>query len=121
MNAQEHKIWDLDNKANFYSQSLIKLEGEKAEKVKDHIDSLEQHITGQDDQIKVLLHCLATAEEGCCCCHQSTPKVISCHCFDMIVKLTADVQEPKEEVETRGLEYEDEEVEAFCRSLVIRN
>ena len=84
MNVQERRIWDLDNKVNFYSQSLIKLEGEKAERVKDHIDSLEQCIMGQDNQIKVLLHRLATAEEGRCHCHENTPKVISCRCFDLI-------------------------------------
>ena len=121
VNAHEHKIRDLDNKVNFYSQLLVKLEGKKAKKVRGHIDSLEQCIAGQDDQIKVPLHCLAAAKEGHCHCCQSTPKVISCHCFDVIVKLTADVQEPKEEVETRGLEYEDEEVEVFRRSLIIRN
>ena len=121
VNVQEHKIRDLDNKVSFYSQSLVKLEGEKAEWVKDHIDSLEQCITGQDDQIKVLLHRLVAAEEGCCCCGQSTSKVISCCCFNVITKLTVDVQETQEEVETRGLEYEEEEVEAFHHSLVIRN
>ena len=68
VNAQECRIWDLDNKVNFYSQSLVKLEGEKAERVKDRIDSLEQRITGQDDQIRVLLHRLVVAEEGRCCC-----------------------------------------------------
>ena len=47
--------------------------------------------------------------------------MISCHCFDMIVKLTEDVQEPKKEVEAEGLEYEDKEVEAFRHSLLIRN
>ena len=84
VNAQECRIRDLDNKVNFYSQSLVKLEGEKAERVKDRIDSLEQRIAGQDDQIKVLLHRLTTAEEGRCRCRESTPKVISCRYFDMI-------------------------------------
>ena len=82
-NVQERRIQDLDNKVNFYSQLLVKLEGEKAERVKDCIDSLEQRIAGQDDQIKVLLHCLVTAEEGRCCCWENTPKVISCRCFDL--------------------------------------
>ena len=82
VNAQERRIRDLDNKVNFYSQSLVKLEGEKAERVKDQIDSLEQRIAGQDDQIKVLLHCLGVAEEGRCRCRENTPKVISCRCFD---------------------------------------
>ena len=121
MNVQECKIRDLDNKVNFYSQSLIKLEGEKAERVKDCINSLDQRIVGQDDQVKVLLHRLAMAEEGHCRCQESTPKVISCRCFDMIMKLTKDVQETKVELETRGLEYEDEEVEAFRCSLILRN
>ena len=84
MNVQECRIRDLDNKVNFYSQSLVKLEGEKAKRVKDRIDSLEQRIAGQDNQIKVLLHRLATAEEGRCCCQESTPKVISCHCFNLV-------------------------------------
>ena len=83
VNAQECRIWDLDNKVNFYSQSLVKLEGKKAEWVKDHIDSLQQRIAGQDNQIKVLLHRLATAKEGRCRCWEDTPKVISCRCFDL--------------------------------------
>ena len=78
---------------------------------------MEQHITGQDDQIKVLLHCLVAAEEGHCRCGQGSSKVISCHCFDMIMKLTGGVQETMVERETGGLEYEDEEVEA----LILRN
>ena len=84
VNTQERRIRDLDNKVNFYSQSLVKLEGEKAERVRDRINSLEQHIAGQDDQIKVLLHHLVTAEEGRCRCRESAPKVISCHCFNLI-------------------------------------
>ena len=84
VNTQERRIRDLDNKVNFYSQSLIKLEGEKAVLVKDHIDSLEQCIMGQDNQIKVLLHRLATAEKGRCCCQESASKVISCRCFDLV-------------------------------------
>ena len=83
VNAQERRIQDLDNKVNFYSQSLVKLEGEKAEQVKDRIDSLEQRIAGQDDQIKVLIHRLVAAEEGCCRCWENTPKVISCRCFNL--------------------------------------
>ena len=84
VNTQERRIRDLDNKVNFYSQSLVKLEGKKAEQVKDCIDSLEQRIAGQDDQIKVLLHHLVTAKEGRCRCRESAPKVISCCCFDLI-------------------------------------
>ena len=45
---------------------------------------LGQRVAGQDDQIKVLLHRLAAAEEGCCRCWESTPKVISCCCFDLV-------------------------------------
>ena len=90
------------------------------EEVKDHIDMLEQRIAGQDDQIKVFLHHLVAAEEGRCHCWESTPKVISCHCFNLITKLTEDVQETKVEPETGGLEYEDKEVETFCRSLILR-
>ena len=47
--------------------------------------------------------------------------MISCHCFDVITKLTEDVQETKVDPETGGLEYEDEGVEAFHRSLIDRN
>ena len=47
--------------------------------------------------------------------------MISCCCFDLIMKLTEDVQETKVEPETGGLEYEDKEVEAFHRSLILRN
>ena len=64
INAQECKIRDLDNKVNFYSQDLVKLKGEKYEVIEDHFQALEQCITGQDDQIKILLTRLAEAEEG---------------------------------------------------------
>ena len=36
--------------------------------VKARFDALEQRVAGQDDQIKVLLHRLAAAEEGHCRC-----------------------------------------------------
>ena len=114
-------MYDMNQRISFYSGSIIQLEGKKAEEVKDCFDILEQRIAGQYNQIKVLLHHLAAAEEGRCCCQESTPKVISCRCFDMITKLTEDVQEAKVETETGGLEYEDEEVEAFCCSLILRN
>ena len=39
----------------------------------------------------------------------------------MIMKLTEDVQETKVELETGGLEYEDEEVEASCHSFLGTN
>ena len=84
VNKQQHQIFDMDSRISFYSGSIVQLEGKKAEEVKDHFDALEQRITGQDDQIKVLLHCLAATKEGCCCCRESTPKVISCRCFDLI-------------------------------------
>ena len=121
VNVQEHRIQDLDNKVNFYSQSLVKLEGEKAEQVKDHINSLEQHMAGQDNQIKISLHHLVATKEGRCRCGQGFSNVISCHCFDMIAKLTEDVQETRVELETGDLEYDDEEVEALRHSLFDRD
>ena len=121
LNDQGCKIYDMDKQISFYSQSVIRLENKKAEAMKDRFDVLEQCIAGQDDQIKILLHYLAAAEEGCCHCQESTPKVISCCCFNMITRLTEDVQETKDETETRGLEYKDEEVEAFCHPLMFRN
>ena len=121
INKQQRRIFDVDKRISFYSGSIIQLEGEKVEEVKAHFNVLEQRIAGQDNQIKVLLHRLDVAEEGRCRCQESTPKVISCHCFDLIVKLTEDVQETMVELETRGLEYEDKEVEAFHHSLILRN
>ena len=111
----------MDQRISFYSGSIIQLEGKKAEEVKACFDALEQRIAGQDDQIKVLLHHLVAAEEGCCHCQESTPKVISCHCFNEIMKLTEDVQEATVEPEAGELEYDDEEVEVFCCSLIDRN
>ena len=108
----------MDKRISFYSSSVMQLEGKKAKEVEDHFNTLEQHITGQDNQIKVLLQHLATTEEGHCRCRDGTPKVISCHCFDIITKLTEDVQETKDEPETGGLEYEDKEVETFHHSLI---
>ena len=84
VNKQQCQIFDMDSRISFHSGSIVQLEGKKAEEVKAHFDALEQRVAGQDDQIKVLLHCLAAAEEGCCCCWESTPKVISCRCFDLI-------------------------------------
>ena len=121
LNKQQHWLYDMDQRISFYIGSVVQLEGKKAEEVKDRFDALEQCIVGQDNQIKVLLHRLAAAEEGRCCCRDSAPKVISCRCFNMITKLTEDVQETKDEPQTRGLEYEDEEVEAFHHSLIDRN
>ena len=121
VNKQQCLVYDMDKRISYYSSAIVQLEGKKAEEVKNCFNVSEQHITGQDDQIKVLLHRLAAAEEGHCHCQESTPKVISCHCFDLITKLTEDVQETKVELEARGLEYEDEEMEALCRSLILRN
>ena len=121
LDNQQCKIYDMDQRISFYSSSVVQLEGKKAKEVEDKFDVLEQRITDQDNQIKVLLHCLAATKEGCCHCQESTPKVISCHCFALIMKLTEGAQETKDEPEARGLEYEDNEVEAFCHSLVARN
>ena len=121
INKQQHKMYNMDQKISFYSSSIIQLEGKKVEEVKDRFDALEQRITGQDNQIKVLVHHLAVVEEGRCHCRESTPKVISCRCFNLITKLTEDVQETEVEPETRGLEYEDEEVETFHHSLLVGN
>ena len=120
INKQQCLMYNMDKRISFYSSAVAQLEGKKVE-VKNRFNVLEQHITGQDDQIKILLHHLAAAEEGHCCCQESTPKVISCHYFNTITKLTEDVQETMVELETGGLEYEDEEVEAFCCSLILRN
>ena len=121
VNKQQCLMYNMNKRISFYSSAVVQLEGKKAEEVKDCFDVLEQCVAGQDDQIKVLLHRLIAAEEGCCCCRESTSKVISCCCFNMIMKLTEDVQEAKVELETGGLEYEDEEVEALCCSLILRN
>ena len=84
VNKQQHQIFDMDQQISFYSGSIIQLEGKKVEEVNACFDALEQRIAGQDNQIKVLLHRLAAAEESRCCCWESTPKVISYHCFDLI-------------------------------------
>ena len=121
VNKQQRTIYDMDKRISFYSGSIVQSEGKKAEEVKARFDALEQRVAGQDDQIKVLLHRLATTEEGHCRCRENSPQVISCCCFDVITKLTEDVQEATVEPETVGLEYEDEEVEAFHRSLTDGN
>ena len=84
VNKQQRQIYNMDRRISFYSGSIVQLEGKKAEEVKAHFNVLEQRVAGQDDQIKVLLHFLAAAEEGRCRCRESTPKVISCRCFDSI-------------------------------------
>ena len=84
VNKQQRQIFNMDSWISFYSGSIAQLEGKKAEEVQARFDALEQRIAGQDDQIKVLLHRLAAAEEGHCCCRESTPKVISCRCFNLI-------------------------------------
>ena len=91
VNKQQHKMYNMDQKISFYSGPIVQLEGKKVEEVKDCFDVLEQRIAGQDDQIKVLLHRLTAVEEGHCHCQESTPKVISCHCFNLITKLTEGV------------------------------
>ena len=78
---QVSTIYNRDKCINFYSQSIIKLENEKAQAVDHRFDNLEQCIAGQDDQIKILYACLAIAERECCYCGEDTPKVISCRCF----------------------------------------
>ena len=83
-NKQQHQIYDMDSWISFYSGSIVQLEGKEAEEVKARFDELEQCVAGQDDQIKVLLHRLAAAKEGHCRCQESTPKVISCRCFNLI-------------------------------------
>ena len=84
LNNQQCKMYNMDQQISFDSSSVVQLDGKKAEEVKDRFDMLEQCIGSRDDQIKILLHHLAAVEEGCCCCCKSTPKVISCHCFDMM-------------------------------------
>ena len=84
INKQQCQIFDMDSRISFYSGSIVQLEGKKAEEVKAHFDALEQRVAGQDDQIEILLHRLAAAKEGRCRCRESTPKVISCCCFDLI-------------------------------------
>ena len=78
---QASMIYNMDKHISFYSQSIVKLENEKVQTVDHRFDNLEQHITGQDDQIKILQVCLAIAKRGCCHCKEDTPKVISCCCF----------------------------------------
>ena len=68
VNKQQCQIYDMDSRISFYSGSIVQLEGKKAEEVQARFDALEQCIAGQDDQIKVLLHHLAAAEEGRCRC-----------------------------------------------------
>ena len=121
VNKQQCTVYNMDKRISLYSGAIVQLEGKKVEEVRACFDTLEQRVAGQDDQIKVLLHHLAAAEEGRCHCQESSPKVISCRCFNVITKLTEDVQEATIEPETGGLEYEDEEVEAFCRSLIDGN
>ena len=84
VDKQQRQIFDMDSRISFHSRSIVQLEGKKAEEVQARFDALEQCIAGQDDQIKVLLHRLAAAEEGRCRCQESTPKMISCRCFNLI-------------------------------------
>ena len=84
VNKQQRLMYDMDKRICFYSGAIVQLEGKKVEEVKACFNALEQCIAGQDDQIKVLLHCLSATEEGHCHCWESTPKVISCCCFNLI-------------------------------------
>ena len=68
VNKQQCQIYDMDSRISFYSGSIVQLESKKVEEVKAHFNVLEQCVAGQDDQIKVLLHCLAVAKEGRGCC-----------------------------------------------------
>ena len=77
VNKQQRQIFDIDQWISFYGGSIVQLEGKKAEEVKARFDVLEQRVTGQDDQIKVLLHRLGTTEEGCCCCQESMSRTYS--------------------------------------------
>ena len=95
INKQQHQIYNMDHRISFYSGSIVQLEGKKAEEVQAHFDALEQRITGQDDQIKVLLHCLVAAKEGRCRCQEGTPGVISCRCFDSIQNWQKMYRKPK--------------------------
>ena len=84
VNKQQCLMYDMDKGISYYSSAIVQLEGKKAEEVKNCFNALEQRIAGQDDQIKIPLHHLAAAEEGRCRCRESTPKVISWCCFDLI-------------------------------------
>ena len=84
INKQQRLMYNMDKQISYYSGAVVQLEGKKTEEVKAHFNALEQRIAGQDNQIKVLLHCLSATKEGCCHCQESTPKMISCHCFDLI-------------------------------------
>ena len=81
INAQQRKIHDMDQRISYYSCKVVALEGQKAEAVQSHFDSLEQPLAGQDNQIKILQARLAIAERGRCRCGEDT-KVISCRCFE---------------------------------------
>ena len=118
-NSQQHTIYSMDKRISFYSQSIVKLENKKVQAMDCQLEELEHFVTSQDDQLKVLQACLTVAERGHCCCGEETPKVISCCCFLILWKLTEDAQELGVTMETGGLEYEDEEVEAFRCSLIV--
>ena len=57
-------MYNMDQRISFYSSSVIQLEGKKVKEVESRFDVLEKCIASQDDQIKILLHHLAAAEEG---------------------------------------------------------
>ena len=71
---QQHTIHDTKQNISYYSSWVMK------EAMDHQLNVLEQCITGQDDQIKILLTNLAAAEEGCCCCGEDTLEVTFCCC-----------------------------------------
>ena len=68
VNKQQRLMYDMDKRISYYSSAVVQLEGKKAEEVKNHFNVLEHRIAGQDNQNKILLHCLTAAEEGHCHC-----------------------------------------------------
>ena len=62
INKQQRLMYNMDKRISFYSSAIVQLEGKKVEEGKGRFDMLEQCITGQDNQIKVLLHHLVAAE-----------------------------------------------------------
>ena len=78
---QQQTIHTMDRRIAFYSCWVKKLKNKMKEATNCWIDGLEQHISGQDNQVKILQAHPTTAERGRCCCGEDTPKVISCCCF----------------------------------------
>ena len=63
-NKQQCTIYDMGKRISFYSQSVVKLENEKAQAVDCWFEELEHLVAGQDDQAKGLQACLTIAERG---------------------------------------------------------